>query len=532
MLVITAVLQIVQISRPSFRTIHDDGIYVTTAKAMAEGRGYIIDSLPKPLAQTKYPIVFPAMLSAVWKLYPEFPANLPWLRFIPLACFWAWLYLVWRLFGELLGMRERTKWIIALLVSAPLLAQFVRTPLSEMPFALFSTWVVLLLTKVYLEETPPRTSQALLLGVAFALAFHTRTAAVALLPVVVLTLLRKRAWSAMALFGAVAICACGPWLYWQSIHPPPSEEPLRFYSQANYADWNLLGSTQVTDPTGVVIWNVMFGVGWPQYVWIVPSSEWLMPAYLVMAAVTMIGVWILLRGPGFGVALWTASSMVLSVLWVWPPWRFQVPLLPFLLLALTASIPATAPSAIRVSARAVATVLIISGMWLSGQPEKKDAIWPEYARLFDWLRTNTRDTAIVAGSMDPSYWLYANRRSIRAYEYDPLRLYYRAWEVPSEGEDARRLDRLLRDHRVDYLVFEAIPNMAETHVYRRRVQALQARSKELLEQVFATPSGRILVFRVRREFGLDPVKVPSGIPLHEGSPRPSPSGGAGQRPSM
>ena len=57
----------------------------TTARSLAEGHGYRIISLPGSPPQTKYPILFPHLLS------------LPWLRTIPLAATVIWLWLSWRL---------------------------------------------------------------------------------------------------------------------------------------------------------------------------------------------------------------------------------------------------------------------------------------------------------------------------------------------------------------------------------------------------------------------------------------------------
>src|SRR5918993_349835 len=44
---------------------HDDAIYVVTAKALAEGRGYRHLHLPEEPVQTKYPVVLPALLALV-----------------------------------------------------------------------------------------------------------------------------------------------------------------------------------------------------------------------------------------------------------------------------------------------------------------------------------------------------------------------------------------------------------------------------------------------------------------------------------
>lgn len=57
---------------------HDDGMYWIAGKSIAEGSGYRILSLPGAPYQTKYPPVFPLLLSLVWKASPEFPGNLPW----------------------------------------------------------------------------------------------------------------------------------------------------------------------------------------------------------------------------------------------------------------------------------------------------------------------------------------------------------------------------------------------------------------------------------------------------------------------
>src|SRR5947207_2072128 len=53
----------------------DDGIYAVTAKSIADGSGYRIISLPGEPYQTKYPPVFPILLSTVWRINPHFPSN-------------------------------------------------------------------------------------------------------------------------------------------------------------------------------------------------------------------------------------------------------------------------------------------------------------------------------------------------------------------------------------------------------------------------------------------------------------------------
>src|SRR5262245_12078008 len=65
---------------------HDDGVYVITAKSLAEGHGYRLLHLPGQPRQTKYPPLFPAVLALFWRLYPDYPANLRLLLTVPFLC--------------------------------------------------------------------------------------------------------------------------------------------------------------------------------------------------------------------------------------------------------------------------------------------------------------------------------------------------------------------------------------------------------------------------------------------------------------
>ena len=59
-----------------FGRFHDDSILMSSGQALAEDRGYLLPSIPRTPVQTKYPILYPWLLSRVWKWNPSFPANL------------------------------------------------------------------------------------------------------------------------------------------------------------------------------------------------------------------------------------------------------------------------------------------------------------------------------------------------------------------------------------------------------------------------------------------------------------------------
>ena len=66
--------------QPAIGYYHDDGIYVVNALSLASGHGFRTISLPSELFQTKYPVLYPAILALVWKIFPAFPQNLPLLQ--------------------------------------------------------------------------------------------------------------------------------------------------------------------------------------------------------------------------------------------------------------------------------------------------------------------------------------------------------------------------------------------------------------------------------------------------------------------
>src|SRR3984893_18283076 len=83
---------------PHLGFYHDDSLYMGSGKSLAAGNGYRIASLPGEPYQTKYPPLYAALLSIVWRIDPSFPSNLPiatslaWLLLPPyLAMVWLFL---------------------------------------------------------------------------------------------------------------------------------------------------------------------------------------------------------------------------------------------------------------------------------------------------------------------------------------------------------------------------------------------------------------------------------------------------------
>lgn len=153
----------------------DDAIYVITAKSLAEGRGYRLLHLPGEPHQTKYPILYPALLAIVWMLWPSFPDNLLAMKGLTslcgaLALGLSYLYLV--------RFRYASRWLALtaglLSLSTSGFIFYCTHTLTEMPFAL------LCVTAFWELETQARAPSSssrrqFLLGVGLAVLFACRT---------------------------------------------------------------------------------------------------------------------------------------------------------------------------------------------------------------------------------------------------------------------------------------------------------------------------------------------------------------------
>src|SRR5258707_722259 len=62
---------------PHFGVLQDDGLYFIAGKTIAQNSSYLIASLPSQPHQTKYPPLYPLLLSMAWSMNPSYPANLP-----------------------------------------------------------------------------------------------------------------------------------------------------------------------------------------------------------------------------------------------------------------------------------------------------------------------------------------------------------------------------------------------------------------------------------------------------------------------
>ncbi len=152
-----------------FGYLHDDTLYVGSARSLAEGSGYRVPSLPGTPAQTKYPVGYPLVLSLLWRTRANLGQVLQGALFVNALCGCLFLAGAFRLVGQL-GAGRLAALLITLICSLhPMLVDLARMPLSDLLFIALSTWTLLAAGR-HLEPGNPAASLgwagALVLGAA------------------------------------------------------------------------------------------------------------------------------------------------------------------------------------------------------------------------------------------------------------------------------------------------------------------------------------------------------------------------------
>src|SRR5580692_6877732 len=197
---------------PHLGFYHDDSIYWVSAKSLAEGHEYRIASLPGQPYQTKYPPLYPALLSGIWKIDPNFPSNLP------LATLFAWLLLpiylatVWAFLRQYgFGWREQCLLVLVAGLS-PVSATFSFSLMPELLFTALSVGSVLLAERSLSDDSPRWLP--VLAAVCGALAYLAKSSAGPLLLTVPICFLWRRQFVKAAMFFAAMAPAVAGWQWW------------------------------------------------------------------------------------------------------------------------------------------------------------------------------------------------------------------------------------------------------------------------------------------------------------------------------
>ena len=323
---------------PDFGRFNDDALMFVSGHSIAAGHGYHISSLPENPYQTKYPPLYPAYLSLVWLLNPNFPDNLG------TATLFTWLWLVaclmlaWTLYLNDGFSTGRAWGLTAALALSPYMVLFGSMLLTEVTFTCFVLATLLLARRA-------GNGAILLAGCAASCAYLTRTAGMALMisiPVLLLFFKRDgtRDWRRTLLFLAPCLAAAAAWTWWRQVHLAHSADMTLLY----YVDYMAFQKATVgLSNLALIVWKnvdeLLYGMG----SLVLPKVVAFYPLKIVtqVIAVAMLAgvIRLVRRGVAVDYALFALISMAILVVWHFPPnERFVLPLFPLLLMGLLSEV--------------------------------------------------------------------------------------------------------------------------------------------------------------------------------------------------
>ena len=268
------------------------------------------------MVQTKYPVLFPALLAIVWKIFPRFPENAIFLKMVPLIGTFFWVWLLNLFFKEKDRNANISAGIILITLASPWVLFFSVTVLSETIFALFCAGSLIFLHRLEYSSGYKEGRILFLSCVLAAAAFLTRTAGLPLIVAGTFSLGLRRKYRSSVKFFLLCAGIVLPWILWQIYFTTENSGTYAYYSSSSYRNWNLLLHYSLEQKFIVLASNFLWLVISPIRLLALGNVNLYLDYFLSMAttAFFIIGFW---------------SDLRKGVKSIHLPIRFLIPIFPF-----------------------------------------------------------------------------------------------------------------------------------------------------------------------------------------------------------
>ena len=516
----------------------DDAVYVVTAKSLAQGTGYRHLEMPSQPLQTKYPPFFPALLSAVWRISDDWPANLSIMRAIVSGSLALVILLAWRYFRKVLNVSPcHAIVLIILTATSPLFISMNRFLMSELPYTALTLAALFVLDR-RLIATQDRRSEAVwsaTAGLLILCIIFTRTIGVSLAAGGVLMLLWRRKWWAAAwitVIVAAGVLAYGAWQHFAAIANGSLQSTPLFSYGLDYGLWCSATPTELVRVMWQNAWRTVLGAG--VFLMAYPA-DWVFPALQRFGGATLgLQIWcVLVTGAmvaGFisslhrrlTIHLYVFVYLLMMLVWPFDPYRFLIPLIPFSFyfllqggLWLTRSLMHQPRLVNTVLASAAVLLMVLSivenAKILTGTRESY-YIWVGQTKNLDqldelagWIRCNTPAAAVLASPYTADLHLSTGRKFVEAWvtddpvneEYGSDRSWWNFYAMGTFHEVADVQDRMrkhlwefYRQAGVDYCIWDSSTrNLAPIPLVARE-------QPDRFRRVFVSSRKTLAVFKV------------------------------------
>lgn len=430
-----------------FGSPHDDTLYFSAAKSIAAGRGYRMPSVPGEPPQTKYPALYPALLSLAWRVTPVFPDNLVWAWRLNLVFALSALLLAAALARQLGASRTETLVLASALALHPFFIYWSNHLVSDLLFSALALGAVVVAQRE-LDRDELRWGSWLGAAALLALACMTRTVGVAFVAgVAAAAAWRGRRLAALGALAGAAPAAYG--LLTRADNPALAEAGLRGFREnliyyTSYVEhWKeCVPSTDILLAQASKALTEMLKHPAVAVFQIPATGTVLYPLAILAIAITVgIVVGIVARAREHGVhAVHFAALFYVPIVLLWNYLLMGRFWLPFLMLFLAgashelmriATMAAQSwrksPAGDRVviagfGSAVVGLVIFAAHGALWRTPHALARIEGVRARLaepkreaYRWLEANSSEADTVISYDDAALYLYSNRRGMRAF---------------------------------------------------------------------------------------------------------------------
>jgi len=428
----------------------DDTLYFSSAQAIADGHGYILPSVPGTPAATKYPILYPWMLSWVWRLNPSFPANLSIAVALNLVFGVAYLAAAFIFLRRLPAIGD----VWALLLTAicalnPRILFLSANLMSDIPFAALALAACLVAAKAIESEARPKT--IVFRGILAGLSILIRAMGLPVAAGLCLAILLRAGWRKAMVYAACVLPFAAA-LFWRSVLLTPGVPAiaashcaqswrttwLYYTSYAGFWRADVLShgafwQTVASNLRSVLVQPAMYFVQWT----FIHSEVLALVLLMALTAMAVRGAIRLIRMTGWEPILLVLGFSILPML-IWDYAvvdRFMIPFLPLICAAIFTEMRhivllvrhapgknGTGERRIAAGFLGLSAAVLLWGMivsWrgevhaLAKASEERAALLNEKRAAYAWLKQNTASNARVVAYEDASLFLYSGRQSLR-----------------------------------------------------------------------------------------------------------------------
>jgi hypothetical protein len=500
---------------------HDDGIYAVVAKAISEGSGYRIISLPGDPYQTKYPFLYSYLISLAWSLDSQFSDVTTLLNFASAFSYFVALLLAYVLYVlNSSGEKPDAVLYIFLVGANAWVFSMTSYPLSDIPF--MAACICCLALANPANNSLTRTKAIVLLSASVGIAFMLRPAGAALILAGLVHFLfsqkRKEFYLYVAIVGSLIV----PWLLWQAIHGSAAvHNPLFAYYQSYESPAVFLAASNPGAASQIIWDNLRYLVvsldNMILRLHIIPELR------IVIYPLMLWGLLSIMRRQTifFNGFLLFYSGLILS--WPFHPGRYSMPLVPVLLLSLFNGVQ-TATAIIRsrttiawsaiiismVVRIPIVTVAFLMAGWLWGYVHvdcnkhlplwggfRTSYGWSGFSETFSWLKQNTQSDDVLATAYDPMYYLYTGRKAVRPWIHRPETYFYPYGNAKPDLGSVEEIRETLKNLGVRFLIVDPLEGYSEiaaaAELFENLLRSYEVRpelvfeSSDGLHRIYALP---------------------------------------------